>query len=291
MTAPSVCHDSPDWPNHDWTGKKLWLGNDDYYYVPFGGQEQGEAFLDILAEHPSTAWFISRKLCRRLISDDPDGFCPTVVQAGAQAFIDSHGDIRTVLRAILTTHATDRDFKSSWGQKAKRPFEFFIATLRAMNASAYPPPNTINPDGADYELVEHYDAIGQKLFEFPPPTGYPDFKVAWINSSQVFARWSMGNALVRRYFGEYEQTQATQWAVIAPANAALEAYIGAGKSATQVVDLLINNFMGRTIEAADRQSFIDYLAQGGDPNNITSTNLKLRALIGALIGSPYFQWR
>ena len=50
-------NDSPHWPTHDWTGKKLWLGNDDYYYVPFGGQEQGEALLDILAEHPSTAWF------------------------------------------------------------------------------------------------------------------------------------------------------------------------------------------------------------------------------------------
>ena len=79
----------------------------------------------------------------------------------------------------------------------------------------------------------------------------------------------------------------------APINAALDAYIGAGKTATQVVDQLIANFIGRSIDPADRQSFIDYLSQGGDPNSVvvTSTNMKLRALIGAVIGSPYFQWK
>ncbi len=284
-------NDSPDWPSHDWTGKKLWLGNDDFYYIPFGGQEQGEALLDILAEHPSTAWFVSRKLCRRFISDDPDGFCPTIVQAGAQAFIASHGDIRLTLRAILTTNVAGGDFKSSWGQKIKRPFEFYISTLRAINTTEYPPPNTINPDGDDYELRGHFDSIGQKLFECPPPTGYPDFKVAWMNSNQIFSRWTMGNSLVRRYFGEYEQSQATQWAVTAPQNAALDAYIGAGATATQVVDRLIGFLIGRSINPSDRQSLIDYLAQGGDANNVTSTNMKLRALLGVLIGSPYFQWR
>ena len=77
----------------------------------------------------------------------------------------------------------------------------------------------------------------------------------------------------------------------APQNAALDAYIGAGATATQVVDRLIGFLIGRNINPADRQSLIDYLAQGGDANNVTSTNMKLRALLGVLIGSPYFQWR
>ncbi len=284
-------NDSPDWPSHDWTGKQLWLGNDDYYDLPFGGQEQGETLLDILAEHPSTAWFLSRKLCRRFISDDPDTFCPNVVQAGAEAFIETYGDIRATLRAILTADVAGADFKSSWGQKIKRPFEFYISTLRAMNVSEYPPPNTVNPSADDYELRIHIESIGQKLFECHPPTGYPDFMVAWMNSNQVFSRWTMGNALVRRYFGEYQQDQSTSWAVIAPVNLALDAYIGAGKTADQVVDLLITNFIGRSIDPTDRQAFVDYLSQGGPANLIASTNLKLRALIGTLIGSPYFQWR
>jgi uncharacterized protein (DUF1800 family) len=89
------------WPRHDWTEKRLWLGNDNFYYIPAGGIEQGEQVLDILADHPSTAYFISFKLCRRFISDYPDQFCPGAVEAGAQAFLNSHGEIRDTLRAIL----------------------------------------------------------------------------------------------------------------------------------------------------------------------------------------------
>ncbi|MDA2914711.1 DUF1800 domain-containing protein, partial [Acidobacteriia bacterium AH_259_A11_L15] len=36
-----------------------------------GGQQDGERVLDMLARHPSTARFISTKLARRFVSDDP----------------------------------------------------------------------------------------------------------------------------------------------------------------------------------------------------------------------------
>src|SRR5690606_28415511 len=103
-------------------------GNDDYHYFPHGGIDQGEQLLDILAEHPSTAYFIAFKLCRRFISDFPDTFCPDAIEAGAQAFLTSHGDIRATVRAIML----HPKFAASWGEKIRRPMEFFVSTLRSM---------------------------------------------------------------------------------------------------------------------------------------------------------------
>ena len=286
-------NDSPYWPAHDYTSKEVWLGGNPFgsatpYYIPYGGAEQGEMLLDILADHPSTAWFISRKLCRRFISDDPDSFCPNAVAAGAQAFIRSHGDVRTVLKAILK----HPDFRNSWGQKVKRPFEFLISTLRAMNVTYYPPPNTVDLSGApDWEFMGHLESVGQRLFEMPPPTGYPDFKAAWMDSNQIFSRWTLGNALIRRYFGEYTQDQSTSWKAVTPQNAALDTFIGAGQTATQVADRLISIFLGRTMDAADRTALINYLGSNNPSAPISSQTFNLRPTIGVLIASPYFQWR
>ncbi len=280
-------NDTPDWPTHDFTGKELSLGTPGGHFIPYGGIDQGELLLDILSEHPSTAWFVARKLCRRFISDDPDGFCPNAVKAGAEAFISSHGDIRTVLKAILK----HEDFRRSWGQKVKRPFEYYISAMRGLNLTSYPPPRTnTGSDFNDWELNDKLESIGQKLFEMPPPTGYPDFRFAWMNTSQVFSRWTVGNFLVRRYFGEYKQDQSTSWKAVAQPNAALDALIGgAGSNAATVVDKLIANFIGHSIDAADRTALINYI--GGASATVSSTTFNLRPLVGVLIASPYFQWR
>ena len=56
--------------------------------------------LDILARHPSTATFIATKLARRFVSDTPP---PALVQRAAARFRDTDGDLREVMRTILTS--------------------------------------------------------------------------------------------------------------------------------------------------------------------------------------------
>jgi len=288
-------NDSPYWPSHHYPPKKLYLGGNTPIYFPYGGQEQGEYALDVISAHKSTAYFISWKLCQRFISDVPDTFCPNVVAAGMNAFIANYGNIRETLRVILKADFPGADFKSSWGQKIKRPFEFLASALRAMNASSYPPPNNPYSGINDWDLLNYYNALGQELFAFPTPDGFPEEMTAWMNTNHVFGRWTLGNLLVRRYFGEISNN----WSMgaTAPANAALDVFVGASPgpalNATQVVDRLIGYFIGRTIDTADRVNLITYLsnASAGNPNAITSTNLNIRPLIGALIASPYFQWR
>jgi uncharacterized protein (DUF1800 family) len=271
------------WPRHDWTEKRLWLGNDNFYYIPAGGIEQGEEVLDILADHPSTAYFISFKLCRRFISDYPDQFCPGAVEAGAQAFLNSHGEIRDTLRAILL----HPDFANSWGQKVKRPFEFFISTMRALGLDEMINflPDNWQPLG-ERRFAQMNELLGQVLFEFSAPTGYPDFMLAWWNTGQVFSRWTLANMIVNRFFGE--QLHPTN---PAPYSALLETLLGLPKTATEVVDELLRRFVGRAIDPDDRTALINYLGNDNQNAMINSTSPRLRPLIAVIAASPYAQWR
>jgi uncharacterized protein (DUF1800 family) len=277
-------------PRHDSSAKTIYLGTSAGYAIPAGGIEQGQQLLDILVAHRATAWFISWKLCQRFISDTPDTFCPEVVLIGKTAFETSGGDIKTTLRALLTADVPGRDFKSSWGQKVKRPFEFYISALRVLGVSAADPQALFSEGGSPEgrQLGQLHKSLGQILFECAPPTGYPDLQQAWMNSNQVFTRWTMANTLVQRLFGEQPATDS------APANARLDAYIGAntGKvSAAQTVDRLIATLLGYGLPAQARAALIDYLSAAGNAGAITSSHPNLRPLIGVLLASPYFQFR
>src|SRR5258708_18691195 len=81
---------------HD-KGEKVVLG----HVIPAGGgQDDAEKVLDILATHPSTAHFISKKLAQRFVSDNPPD---SLVDKMAKTFLSSNGDIREVMRVMLAS--------------------------------------------------------------------------------------------------------------------------------------------------------------------------------------------
>lgn len=65
-----------------------------------GGKEDGEKVLDILAAHPATAHFVSRKLAQRFVADDPP---PELIEKMAKTFQQTHGDIRAVLQTAFAS--------------------------------------------------------------------------------------------------------------------------------------------------------------------------------------------
>ncbi len=143
-----------------------------------GGEHDATLVLDMLAKHPACATFISAKLARRFISDQPPS---NAIQAGAAAFIKSDGDIKATLGAIL--HSAE--FKTSFGQKLKRPYDLLISSLRALDADT---------DGGlpiQAALVQ----MGQPLFQWQFPNGYPDAAGAWSGAGTLLARWNLGIAL------------------------------------------------------------------------------------------------
>jgi len=141
-----------------------------------GGEADGEAVLDLLAAHPSTATFIATKLARRFVADEPP---PALVTRAAATFTRTHGDLREVVRTILT--APEFIAPEARGAKVKTPFEFVVSALRATRA-----------DVSDATIaVAHLKTLGMPLYFAQPPTGYADKAEAWVNTGALVSRMNL----------------------------------------------------------------------------------------------------
>lgn len=145
-----------------------------------GGQDEGERVLDLLAQHPSTARFIARKLVQRLVSDAPPA---DLVDLAAQTFLDTQGDLREVTRAIVTS---DAFFSSSaYRAKVKTPFELVVSAARALGGEP-------DPTAATSQLIAR---MGQPIYGRATPDGYPDTADDWINTGSILNRMNFGLAV------------------------------------------------------------------------------------------------
>ena len=160
---------------HD-AGEKQILGK----RFPAGrGIEDGEAVLDLLATHPSTARFISFKLARRFVSDSPPN---ELVERATNVFMRTDGDLREVVRTIVTS--PEFFAQSAFRAKVKTPFELVVSTLRAMDA---PPVETP-------ALAQFVSRLGQPLYGHQAPNGYPETGDAWMNTGAILNRINFGLA-------------------------------------------------------------------------------------------------
>jgi uncharacterized protein (DUF1800 family) len=154
---------------HD-KGEKIVLG----VKIPAGGgKDDGEKVLDILAKHPSTARFISKKLAQRFVADNPP---QDLLDRMAKTFTDTNGDIRAVLNTMLTS----KEFLSqgAYQSKVKTPFEMIVSSVRATGAEV---------DYA-FPLANRIAQLGQPLYRKLEPTGYSNANAEWINSASLLAR-------------------------------------------------------------------------------------------------------
>ncbi len=160
---------------HDY-GEKMVLGET----LPAGqGVEDGYQVIDILARHPSTARFISRKLLQFLVDDEPS---PELVDQVAEVFLGSDGDIATVVSLIL--HLPEFNQDSAFHSKVKTPLEFVTGLIR--NLPVMP---------IERHLRRAMDGMGMRLFHYPLPTGWPETGDKWVNSNQLLQRLLFANAV------------------------------------------------------------------------------------------------
>jgi uncharacterized protein (DUF1800 family) len=141
-----------------------------------GGQGEGEQVLHILATHPSTARFVSMKLARRFVADEPPA---ALVDRAAATFTKTNGDIRAVVETIVTSP----EFLSAGvrSAKVKTPLEFVASAVRAAGA-----------DVADArELARRIGEMGMPLYMQQPPTGYKDTSEAWVSTSGLLSRLNL----------------------------------------------------------------------------------------------------
>jgi uncharacterized protein (DUF1800 family) len=149
------------------------------------GMEDGLAVLHILAHHPSTAHLIALKLCRRFVADDPP---PSVVESASQAFLKSDGDLRIVLKTILSSPEFYSEF--AYRAKVKSPLELVASSMRAVGADT----------DAGYAIIQMIARMGQPMFEYQAPTGFPDRAATWINSGTLLTRMNFAFAFALNRF-------------------------------------------------------------------------------------------
>ncbi|MDP9147585.1 MAG: DUF1800 domain-containing protein [Acidobacteriota bacterium] len=138
-----------------------------------GGIKDGEQAIELLSRHPSTAKFISTKLARRFVSDDPPA--PLITRM-AKTFQSSDGDIRAVMRTMI--YSPEFWSREAYRAKIKTPFELVISEVRAVGTDVDTP----------MPLVQWAGRIGEPLYQCQPPTGYADKAEAWVNTGALLNR-------------------------------------------------------------------------------------------------------
>ena len=240
----------------------------------FLGLQDGEIVLDLVASHPGTARHICRKLCRRLVMDDPP---ESLVQAAADVFLaqkDAPDQLKQVVRTILLSD----EFRTTWGEKIKRPFEFAVSALRASNA--------------DFAFTNsfrwYFGNMGQRLFSWHPPDGYPDLKEDWSSTMPMLQRWRFINWITEwKYGGEGANKDMKRIRY-------LEQMPASKKTPNQIADFWIDRILGRSMPDVERQQVVDFMAHGRNPDyELPADQIeeRLRYMVALIFMSPSFQWR
>lgn len=147
---------------------------------PQRGRDQGEAVLRDLAVHPATAKFLSTKLVRHFVADDPP---LELVNNLADAYLDTGGDLAAVYAALI---GADDPWRNTYS-KYKTPHDFVISTLRAFDHV---------PDNPRF-IVGALDLMGQTPFRPGSPEGWPDTAEQWGGADALYKRIEWSNTVAR----------------------------------------------------------------------------------------------
>lgn len=249
-------------PNHDRFQKTV-LGQ---YLRSDGGFKDGVAVLDALAAHPGTARFIARKLARRLISDNPP---QRVVDEAARIFREQSkapDQLKQVVRSIVLSD----EFRTTWGEKIKRPLEAMVSMLRALEAE-----------------FEKYDALwwtewfGQPIFGHRPPDGYADTMADWGSTQSMLRRWQFALTASHGWLEHFK----------VDVNKAVPENL---RTPNALADFWIPRILGRALRPEHRAEVIRMLAQDqplDQPLEGDALIWNVRQAVSLVLMTPDFQWR
>jgi uncharacterized protein (DUF1800 family) len=259
------------------------------------GEQEGRELLHMLATHPATAQFISRKLAVRFVSDDPP---EALVDRMAKTFLSTNGDISAVLSTLF--HSREFWDSSVYRAKVKTPIEFVVSAARASNADI----ENIQP------LANALREMGMPLYGCVTPNGYSWKSDAWVSTNALVNRMNFALSLAaNRLPGisiawDPTETVSNDSTMLETNPAVPDPQV----EETRLESLLVTGGVSDSTRAAVLQQFEQqrYQNQGGAAAMqvmATGDRQKFRAravtegerqdqvLAGLLIGSPEFQRR
>lgn len=223
--------------------------------IPSGGDiSDGLAVLHMLATHPSTANNVCSKLCRFFLGE---GTHPSIVAAASSKFLATGGDIKSVLRVILRPeHVYDAP------PRYKRPFHYYVSVMRATGATI-----TSLTDSRPY-----LDLMGQPLFAWTPPDGYPDTLAYWGRLLQPRWRFAIFLASVaNNYQGAFSGARIDD-----------EVFFAGCADPQQCADRVSDRFFQGEIPDDDRDLLVNML--------FPFTRDNRREMLGMAMASDSFMW-
>lgn len=148
--------------------------------IASGDRSEGDTILTLLARHPQTARFLSRKLVTRLVSDDPP---EALVEWAATIYQATDGNLAFVTAVILG----DAEFYSPEhrGTKVKTPLEMVASSLRTVGADVR----------VGTPLFRAVGDLGQPLLESSPPTGWPEKAEDFLSPGGMVSRFELAYAI------------------------------------------------------------------------------------------------
>src|SRR5262249_37337330 len=229
---------------HD-AGEKMVLGRK----FPAGrGIEEGEQVLDMVARAPQTARFVTTKLARHFVSDDPP---KQLVDRCAETFSTSDGDIRETVKCVVTS--PEFFSRAAYRAKVKTPFEVVASALRAVNATPDPTPRTA-------QLVAR---LGQPIFGRQTPDGWPDRGDAWMNTGAILNRINFGLALAAGQIPRGQLTNRSDFSSLRT------------QPRTQQVDAVVKSMLGGQVSSETRQVLMsgeNPMLSANDSNGMTDSS-------------------
>jgi len=271
---------------HD-NGQKVVLG----HVIPAnGGMQDGETVLDILASAPATAHHIAFEMCERFVRDDPPA---ALVDRIAGVFSQTHGDLRAVTEAILTS--PEFLSASDYNTKIKSPLEFAVSAVRATGSTLTTPQSGMmekivsTTEGAAtmgrqqavdrinkrprQSLNWHIYDLGEPLFGCAPPTGYSEVSRTWVSPGALIERLNFAMALTEQKVSDVKFDPKSLFAGID----------------LDQPDAVLNHAVDTLLQGSVSTTTRQVLQQNAVPPAGADKTVNPNKLVALIIGSPEFQ--
>lgn len=146
------------------------------------GIEEAESVIRSMCRHPSTARFVSTKLVRHFVSDDPPD---SAVQRLERVFLETEGDLSAVAAELIETEEAWRPTH----RKFRSPQEWLVAVFRSVGVTDAPPP-----------LPRMLRQLRHTPWAPPSPKGYGDTRGEWSDPDALMNRAELARTLAGQAF-------------------------------------------------------------------------------------------
>jgi uncharacterized protein (DUF1800 family) len=243
---------------HDY-GEKTFLGET--------GNFDGEDIIDIIVRQPATAQFIAKRLFLHFVADQVD---QEAVDELAKVFLDTKGNIREVVKALLLSDA----FRSekAYYSKVKSPAEHVAGVERMVGDFSFPDPGI-------WKVAAEFIYMGEDLMNPPSVEGWHTGK-EWIDTGILVERINFAAGQVA------DPSKPGVRAIIDRLKAAGEL------SAEEFVDRTLDLVGPLVVQPVTRTTLVNHVSKEGPLNfsNPEAADQRVTELLQLIVATREFQF-